>query len=408
MNRTHALRPAGPASPTRRRRVLAAVVTLVAGVASLLAPAVAHAADVQITPAAGAVTASTSDSNVPGNVVDDNYTSRWSGDGDGAWLQLDLGATATVTHIKVAVYNGDARKNVFQLQYWNGSSWSTVFDGRSSGTTTGLESFSFTAVQTTKVRYVGHGYVLNAGGTGTWNSLTEVEVWGAGGGGGTAQYPAQVLDLTDWKETLPTGSSGSPTEIKQPQLATYAVDPYFRVNSAGDGVQFRAPVNGVTTSGSSYPRSELREMTSNGTANASWSATSGTHTLVVTEAFTHLPKVKPDLVGAQIHDGSDDITVFRLEGTNLYVTDAYHGNTHWKLATSSYQLGTRFTAKYVVGGGQIKAYYNGTLLGTISYSGSGNYFKAGAYTQANCSNSSPCDSTNYGETQVYGLTVTHS
>jgi Alginate lyase/F5/8 type C domain len=394
--------------PRGRRRLLAAVATLSAALAGLIAPTAAHATDVELTPSASAVTASTSDTNVPANVVDNDYGTRWSGDGDGAWLQLDLGATDTVSHIKIAVYKGDTRKNSFDLQYWNGSAWSTVVSAQSSGTTTGLQSFSFTPVQTSKVRYVGHGYTTDSGDPGTWNSLTEVEVWGTAGGtgGGTGQVPADVLNLTNWKETLPTGSSGSPTEIKQPALATYSNAPYFTVTSSGAAVQFRAPVNGVTTSGSSYPRSELREMTNNGVDNASWSSTSGTHTLAVREAFTHLPNDKPQVVGAQIHDANDDVTVFRLEGSSLYITNG--DTTHYKLVTSSYQLGTVFEAKFVVSGGQIKAYYNGTLVTTLGYSGSGDYFKTGAYTQANCTNSAPCDSSNYGEVDVYSVTVTHS
>ncbi|WP_330455554.1 polysaccharide lyase family 7 protein [Streptomyces sp. NBC_00820] len=67
-----------------------------------------------------------------------------------------------------------------------------------------------------------------------------------------------------------------------------------------------------------------------------------------------------------------------------------------------------YEAKYVVSDGQIKAYYNGTLEATIAYTGSGNYFKAGAYVQANCTNSSPCSSTNYGETNAYSVTVSHT
>src|SRR3989338_11394949 len=102
-------------------------------------------------------------------------------------------------------------------------------------------------------------------------------------------FPAQILNLTDWKETLPTGSSGSPTEIKQPALATFTVDPYSKVNATCDGVQFRAPTDGVTTSGSSYPRSELREMASNGTANASWSRTSGYHSMYIDQKNTAVP-----------------------------------------------------------------------------------------------------------------------
>jgi hypothetical protein len=307
----------------------------------------------------------------------------------------------------VAVYKGNERKNRFQLQYWNGSGWVTVFDGQSSGTTTGLQTFDFTDVQSSRVRYVGHGYVTNSGSTGTWNSVTEVEVWGeSGGGGGNCTYPADVLNLTNWKITLPTGPSESPTEVKQPALDSFTVDPWFKPTAACDAVQFRSPVNGVTTGGSSYPRSELREMANNGTSNASWSSTSGTHTLVVNEAFTTLPATKPHLVGAQIHDSSDDVTVFRLEGSSLYITNG--DTTHHKLVTSNYVLGTRFEAKFVVSGGQIRAYYNGTLQTTISKSFSGGYFKAGAYTQANCSNSSPCSNSNYGQVLIYSVSVTHA
>ncbi|MFI5593903.1 polysaccharide lyase family 7 protein [Amycolatopsis sp. NPDC051758] len=219
-------------------------------------------------------------------------------------------------------------------------------------------------------------------------------------------YPAQQLALTNWKETLPTGSSSSPTEITQPKLATYSSSPWFTVNSACTGVQFRAAVNGVTTSGSGYPRSELREMTDNGSDEASWSATSGTHTLVFREAFNKLPNDKSHLVGAQIHDADDDVTVFRLEGTSLYITKG--DDTHYKLVTSNYKLNTVYEGKFVVSGGNIKVYYNGALQTTISHTSSGNYFKAGAYTQANCSNSSPCSSTNYGQVSVYKLQVTHS
>ena len=69
--------------------------------------------------------------------------------------------------------------------------------------------------------------------------------------------PSQVFNLTNWKLTLPIGLLKSPAEIKQPELGTYKIDPWFIVAPDG-GVRFRAPVNGVTTGGSNYPRSELR------------------------------------------------------------------------------------------------------------------------------------------------------
>jgi hypothetical protein len=232
---------------------------------------------------------------------------------------------------------------------------------------------------------------------------------GVGGGSqgddrGGCQYPSQVIDLSKWKLTLPIGSEGSPKEITQPSLKTFMSKPYFQPTSDCNAVVFRAPVDGATTSGSKNPRSELREMGENG-GSAAWSSSSGTHTLVVDEAFAKLPEGKPQLVGAQIHDEKDDISVFRLEGTNLYITDG--NNPHYKLVTSSYQLGTRYQAGFVVSDNTVKAYFNGKLVATLSKSFSGAYFKAGAYTQANCSNVSSCDQNNYGETMIYGVKATH-
>ncbi|MEV4411488.1 polysaccharide lyase family 7 protein [Catellatospora sp. NPDC049609] len=389
----------------RTRQVAALAATAAAAMlATVLAAPAAHAA----TPlTVSAVTASGDDGNVPGNTLDNNLSTRWSDEGDGVWIRYDLGSSQTVGWIALGWHRGDERPFTFDVQTsTDGSSWSTAIGNRtSSGSTTAQEEYDFTDRTARYVRVVGHGNTLNE-----WTSITETDIYGAGspggGGGGACTYPAQILNLTNWKETLPTGASESPTEIKQPALNTFAVDPWFKVNSTCDGVQFRAAVNGVTTSGSGYPRSELREMTSNGTANASWSSTSGTHTMVISQAITNLPQTKPHVVAGQIHDSEDDVTVFRLEGSSLYLTNG--DDTHYKLITSSYQLGTRFEAKFVVSGGQVKAYYNGTLQATLSKSFSGAYFKAGAYTQANCTNSSPCSSTNYGQVIIYSVTVSHS
>lgn len=220
-----------------------------------------------------------------------------------------------------------------------------------------------------------------------------------------APSPAQVLNLGGrWKLTLPTGSQDNPTQIDPTPLLSF-IDLNWFHTSTGGGVAFRAPVNGVTTSGSGYPRSELREMAANGKP-ASWTGKSGTHTLVVNEAFTVLPAGKPQVVGAQIHDAKNDWATFRLEGSKLYVTNG--NNPHFHLITSAYVLGTRYEAKFIVANKQITAYYNGALVATMPASKlTGAYFKVGCYTQANCSNSHPCASGNYGEVTVYSVAVTH-
>lgn len=230
---------------------------------------------------------------------------------------------------------------------------------------------------------------------------------GSGAALAASTYPAQILNLTNWKQTLPTGSSGSPSEITQTSLATYSNTPYFQVNSAGSGVQFRAPVNGVTTSGSGYPRSELREMTNNGKDKASWSTTSGAHGMYIDQAITAVPKSKKHVVAGQIHDSSDDVIVIRLEYPRLFID--INGNSGPTL-DANYTLGKRFNVKFIASNGKINVYYNGgkTPAYVLSKSGSGNYFKAGAYTQSNCSKETVCSSDNYGEVVIYKLLVEHS
>lgn len=218
--------------------------------------------------------------------------------------------------------------------------------------------------------------------------------------------PANVLDLTNWKQTLPTGS-GSPTEIKQPSLAGFSVSPYFLPLSDCGGVQFRAPVNGVTTSGSSYPRSELREMADGGSANADWSTSSGTHVMYIDQAITSVPQTKKHVVAGQIHDADDDVIVIRLEYPKLFID--INGNDG-PVLDPNYELGKRFNVKFVATNGQVKIYYNGnpSPAHILNKSTSGCYFKAGAYTQSNCEKESNCSDNNYGEVKIYQLSVSHS
>jgi hypothetical protein len=383
-----------------RRALVATICALAVGIVGPVTP-VASAAGSALS--VSSVTASSDDGHVPANTLDNDLSTRWSGEGDGVWIRYDLGSVQTVGSLSIAWYEGETRTSTFDVQLSaDASAWTTVIAGKvSSGATLQPETYDFADGSGRYLRIVGHGNTKN-----DWTSITETAIFGADrSGAGACAYPADVLDLSNWKVTLPTGSPGSPTQITQPALATYSIDPWFTATAACDGVRFRAAVNGVTTSGSSYPRSELREMANSGSSNASWSSTSGTHTMVIDEAVTALPAVKPHVVAGQIHDASDDLAVFRLEGTNLYVTNG--NDSHYELVTSSYVLGTEFEATFVVGGGQIKAYYNGVLQTTISSSFSGAYFKAGEYTQANCGNSSPCSSDNYGEVVIYGLTVTH-
>ena len=99
---------------------------------------------VEVTPGPGGVTASTHDGNVPANTVDNNLNTRWSAEGDNQWIAYDLGSARTVGYARIAVYQGNQRRNVFDIQTsGNGSSWTTIWSAESSGTTTQEQTYDF-------------------------------------------------------------------------------------------------------------------------------------------------------------------------------------------------------------------------------------------------------------------------
>ncbi|KKP68653.1 MAG: Alginate lyase 2 [Candidatus Moranbacteria bacterium GW2011_GWE1_35_17] len=227
-----------------------------------------------------------------------------------------------------------------------------------------------------------------------------------------SQSSSPSFDLTGWKLTLPLMSSANskdPLEIRQPELASYQINPWFRATSDKKGFVFRAPVNAPTTANSTYPRSELREMTADGKDEFFWSSKKGTHTLFIEEAITAVPKNKKDVVAGQIHGDDDDLIVIRLEDNKLFLA-----RSKKNLATldDNYVLGKKFTIKFVAQNGKILTYYNQNPkpIYTLEKKVDQAYFKVGVYTQSNCeTEESPnlCSGDNYGEVVIYQLRVTH-
>ncbi len=215
-----------------------------------------------------------------------------------------------------------------------------------------------------------------------------------------AGRPADFLDLTNWKITLPDA-----TEIKQPALATFSKVPTFYLDPRGF-VNFRAEAGGSGSTNSSYPRSELREMTDGGKSDARWSTSIGVHTLTITQAITHTLVVKPHVVAGQIHDASDDLVMVRLEGTRLFVENK--GNELSPDLDPRYILGTKFVVRIEASRAQVRVYYNDLATAKVILDAdvSGCYFKAGVYTQSNSSKGE--DPTSYGEVRVFQLQATHA
>lgn len=249
-----------------------------------------------------------------------------------------------------------------------------------------------------------------------WGAVTAVVLCGVAGLGvsaSAAPLPSQVLDLRDWKLTIPADGPDADTvadEIRQPGLATYVSD-FFHVNAAGNAVVLKAPVGAPTTAGSAFPRSELREM--NGTQEAAWLPNDGfEHQMTLRTAITHAPANRPFVVAAQIHDtggtlpgqASDDIVEIKLEGHQLFVESE---GLNRATLDPNYVWGTPFTVVISADNSGVDVDFNGVrkLSDFFPESTFGVwYFKAGAYTQS----TNPADVGDYGEAEISQLVVRHS
>jgi poly(beta-D-mannuronate) lyase len=220
----------------------------------------------------------------PERVFDNDFDpdSRWSSEGAGKQITLDLGAAQALRAVGLAFYKGDERRTGFDLEASeDGESWTSLIEGgQSGGATTAIERFEVPATPARYLRLTGQGNEASG-----WNSLIEVQAYGCGSGevaelndgSDTARVsnmsktgldlridvpPSENFDLSYWKLTLPADldGDGKVDEISETDLAGFSDDRYFYTDPVTGGMVFRTVPGGVTTSGSSYARSELREM----------------------------------------------------------------------------------------------------------------------------------------------------
>lgn len=199
------------------------------------------------------------------------------------------------------------------------------------------------------------------------------------------------LDLSPFKVTLPIGPDEHPTELRPVRESA----PWL-VNR-GSHWTFRAHKGGTTTSGSDNTRCELREMDPK-----AWDARDGRHhRLTVDLAVTHMHPGVP-LVIQQIHNPFDDVTVFRVEGTKLWITNG--DRSHGRLVTDRFEPDTRYVLGFDAYDGLVRFTFNGKAIDYTVPAGDGNYFKTGCYFQ--CAKYDIPDSA-YAEVAIYGIGVSH-
>eukprot|EP00611_Tribonema_gayanum_P019013 TRINITY_DN3239_c0_g1_i4.p1 TRINITY_DN3239_c0_g1~~TRINITY_DN3239_c0_g1_i4.p1 ORF type:complete len:345 (+),score=96.26 TRINITY_DN3239_c0_g1_i4:175-1209(+) len=231
--------------------------------------------------------------------------------------------------------------------------------------------------------------------------------------------PAQNFDMSHWKLTLPVdrngGVTGEAMEMSSSQLATmpgYSAK-WFKTASNG-GLSMEAAINGATTSGSSYPRSELREQMVTGSDSANWYA-SGNAVLEAQLTINNVPSTTGKIVVGQIH-GVDAAPLVKLR----YVWTASGGGkldalvkaTPSSTTDVSYRLSSnlplkeRFEYRISVSRGVMTMSVNKEppMQHVISsqWASVGLYFKAGVYVQADGTSS-----TDISRVTFYRLAASH-
>ena len=125
------------------------------------------------------------------NAIDGNtsFSSRWAAtfSGGDANLYVDLGSVKRVDNIGVSWGRGNQRSYVFEVRARRGTSgsWTKVFSGESSGTTTGIENYNVNDIDARQVRVK---IFSNSAGT-NWADITEFEVYGTAGPSGSPSAP---------------------------------------------------------------------------------------------------------------------------------------------------------------------------------------------------------------------------
>jgi hypothetical protein len=215
--------------------------------------------------------------------------------------------------------------------------------------------------------------------------------------------PGGNFDLSHWKLQLPTSNgvltcdNGSVDEKTPAQLQAGFTNSYFYTGADGAMV-FWAPINGATTSGSSYPRSELRERINPSSDGVNWLAW-GTHILDGQCKVLQVPGSKKVIIG-QIHGYSGAaLPTVKLQYNNgslegFIKTNAVNTNLEKKfIFATGVPLGSNITYQIKVVNGLVSIVMNNVtnslniFVADPQWEVETMYFKAGDYCQSNgCSN----------------------
>jgi len=147
---------------------------------------------------------SASQAGFPGtNVLDDSLDTRWSNNGVGSWIQLDLGTSNKICDISIAWYKGNERQNNFVISTSNdGIKFTNVLSSKSSGSTLNPEKYDIADTNARYIRITVNGNTLNS-----YASITEVSINIVSISGSSSYYIGAAGDWgsannDNWEQTV--------------------------------------------------------------------------------------------------------------------------------------------------------------------------------------------------------------
>lgn len=335
------------------------------------------------------------DGNTSGNWGDQSITHTQNQ--SNPWWEVDLGSNESIGDIVIHNRTNccSSRLSNFTVSVLNSSGntqWSQNV-GSLSGSSITLDANGATG-RTVRIEIPGSGKIL---------SLAEVQVYehdGDDGGGSPPSSGGSVEDIlgSTWKITMPYDDSGDDSgNVSDPDDRNNDAAEYFDLEDAaddfpdifyvsGDEVIFTAHAGGATTSGSIYPRTELRQLDNSG--DDSYWSTDDYQYLDVTVRVLELPVERPEVNMVQIH-GPDDEPL-RVEynagsdGLHLTINDEDDG---WE-DVIDYSLGDRLRVRVTVNDDKMTLQLNNLdngdsyNLSNQSITDNEGYFKVGCYLQS--------------------------
>ncbi|WNS45152.1 polysaccharide lyase family 8 super-sandwich domain-containing protein [Paenibacillus sp. MMS20-IR301] len=104
-----------------------------------------------------AVTDSLGSASVP-SVKDNDISTFWSADSDGAWLKYDLGVSVPLGYTGISFAAGNERKYSFDIETSpDNTVWTAVYSGQSSGLTAEIQAYAFNETTARYVKFNFHG-----------------------------------------------------------------------------------------------------------------------------------------------------------------------------------------------------------------------------------------------------------